>query len=268
MKTKYFLPVLYSCLFLLINFWASSPAQGARLDVVVDHGVEKASEEQGRAAVKGLIDFFQDNYGVALERDMRIKFSCDKLNYKKAIKNWYGLGEAQANFHAQNSKGLQSRGTLIVNLGDLRGNFPQLFVLCHEMVHHFQGQISGDRHGSLRWMSEGMADAIAVHVLEKVGVKGAARYKKSWKENLKKARNWPKLDRLHAPNEWFAAVYAYGPYVTYKTSALAVLTLVEWKGHRSLFAYLRDLKTASPEDAFYQAFGTRLADFEKQFRPN
>ncbi|MDD2904234.1 MAG: hypothetical protein PHU44_17540, partial [Syntrophales bacterium] len=120
----------------------------------------------------------------------------------------------------------------------------------------------------LRWMSEGMADAIAVHVLETVGVKGARRYKESWKNNLQKARDWPKLDQLHAPNEWFAAAATYGSYVTYKTSALAVLTLVDWKGYPALFAYLRDLKTASPEAAFYQAFGTRLADFEKQFRPN
>ncbi|MFZ5453339.1 MAG: hypothetical protein ACOZF2_15885 [Thermodesulfobacteriota bacterium] len=268
MKTKFFLPALSSCFFLLINFWVTPLAHGARLDIVVDHGVEKDAEDQGRAAVKGIIDFFQNTYGVALERDMRIKFSCDKLNYKKAIQNWYGMGESQANFHAQNSKGLQSRGTLIVNLGDLRGNFPQLFVLCHEMVHHYQGQISGDRHGYLRWFSEGMADAVAVHVLETVGVKDARRYKDSWQENLKKARNWPRLDKLHAPHEWFAAVYAYGPYVTYKTSALAVLTLVDWKGYRALFDYLRDLKTATPEAAFYQAFGTRLADFEKQFRPN
>ena len=60
----------------------------------------------------------------------------------------------------------------------------------------------------------------------------------------------------------------YGSYVTYKTSALAVLTLVDWKGYRALFGYLRDLKNASPQEAFNQAFGTRLADFEKQFRPH
>ncbi|MDD2903096.1 MAG: hypothetical protein PHU44_11755, partial [Syntrophales bacterium] len=154
MRAKPLVMTLAICLGCL-NLGLTPPVQGARIDVVVDHGIEKDAEDQGRAAVNGIIDSFQSNYGVALERDMRIKFSCDKLNYKKAIQNWYGLGEAQANFHAQNSKGLQSQGTLIVNLGELRGNFPQLFVLCHEMVHHFQGQISGDRHGSLRWMSEG-----------------------------------------------------------------------------------------------------------------
>ena len=167
------LPIIALTVFLgCLHLGLASPLQAARIDVVVDHGVDKAAEDQGRAAINGIIDFFQSNYGVALKRDLRIKFACDKLNYKKAIQNWYGMGEARANFHSRNTSGLQSRGALIVNLGELRGNFPQLFVLCHEMVHHYQGQISGDRNGYLRWLSEGMADAVAVNVLESVRFPG------------------------------------------------------------------------------------------------
>lgn len=227
MTRKYWLGFL---VFFLLNFCGLPAVQGVRIDVVVDHGVEKDAETQARAAVQGIIDFFHNNYGVALERDLRLKFACDRLNYKKAIQDWYKLGEAQADFHAHTSKGLQSQGALIVNLGDIHGNFPQLFVLCHEMVHHFQGQISGDRHGSLRWLSEGMADAIAAHVLATIGVKAAGPYQASWRENLKKARDWPKLEKLHTPREWYAAVRAYGSYVTHKTSALEVLMLVSLYG--------------------------------------
>jgi hypothetical protein len=55
--------------------------------------------------------------------------------------------------------------------------------------------------------------------------------------------------------------------IAYNTAALAVLTLVEWRGYPSLFAYFRNLRNSSPEDAFYRAFGSRLNDFEKQFKP-
>ena len=265
MQAKSLVLTLTFCLFTL--HLGLSPAQGARIDVVVDHGVEQDAATQAQAAVRATIDFFQNTYGLGLDRDIRIRFTCDISNYKKAIQDWYGASESQASQQSHMSLGLQQGGTLIVNLGDIHSNFLQLFVLCHEIVHHFQGQMSGDRQGSLRWMAEGMADAVAAHVLEGIGVKAAGRYQNWWQEKLKKARDWPKLENLHTPKEWLAAVRAYGPNVTYKTSAMAVLTLGQWKGYRSLFTYLQALKSAGPEDAFYQAFGARLNDFEKQFRP-
>jgi hypothetical protein len=261
-----FLTLTFCLACLYVGFPAA--AQGARLDVVVDHGVEKDAETQARAAVNATIDFFQQTYGLGLNRDLRIRFSCDKTNYKKAIKDLYGVSEAQASLQSKISLGLQMKGTLIVNLGEIHNNFLQLFVLCHEIVHHFQGQMSQDKHGTLRWMSEGMADAVAGHVLETLGVKGATQYRNWWQENLKKARGWPKLENLHTRGQWLAAIGAYGSLATYKTSAMAVMTLVQWKGYRPLFAYLNDLKHDKPEEAFYRAFGTRLSDFEKQFRPD
>jgi hypothetical protein len=55
--------------------------------------------------------------------------------------------------------------------------------------------------------------------------------------------------------------------VAYATSALAVLNLVRSKGNQPLFAFFKALKNANPEDAFSQAFGVKLSDFEKDFRP-
>jgi len=64
-----------------------------------------------------------------------------------------------------------------------------------------------------------------------------------------------------------SACHTYGGRVTYTTSALAVITLVEWRGYPALFTYFRALKNTNPEEAFYQAFGAKVGDFEKQFRP-
>lgn len=266
MKTKSLLIALPACLFFL-NLCLSPGAYGARVDLVVDHGVEKDAEDQARAAANGVFDFFQKTYGLGLQRDIRIKFSCDKLNYKKAIKDWYGVSESQATLHAYTTAGLQRRGDLIVDLGDINSDYFQLFVLCHELVHFYQGQESQDKHGAIGWMLEGSADALAAHILETVGVKGASGYKKWWIENLKKVRGVPSLESLHTRQGLMSACYTYGSRVTYTTSALAVMTLVEWRGYPALFTYFRALRNASPEDAFYQAFGARIGDFEKQFRP-
>ncbi len=266
MKAKSLLIILPACL-LFLNLCLSPAAYGGRIDLVVDHGVEKDAEAQARAAVNGVTDFFQNTYGIGLERDIRIKFSCDKLNYRKAIQDWYGASEGQANFVAQNTAGVQQRGTLIVDLGDINSDYSKLFVLCHEMVHFYQAQESQDHHGSIGWMLEGSADALAAHILATVGVKGASGYKDRWIKYLKKAQAIPNLEYLHTHKGLMSACFTYGGFVTYRTSALAVMTLIEWRGYPALFVYFQALKNSSPEDAFYQAFGTKAADFEKQFRP-
>ncbi|MBI4795562.1 MAG: hypothetical protein HY790_06945 [Deltaproteobacteria bacterium] len=266
MKIKSLVMTLAACLFLL-NVCFSPPAYGGRVDVIVDHGVDKDAEAQARAAVNGIFDFFQKTYGIGLQRDIRIKLSCDKLNYKKAFMNEYGVSEARAASEAKGSLGVQRGGTLLVDLGDIRDNYYQLFVLCHEMVHFYQGQESQDKHGAIGWMLEGSAEALAAHILETVGVKGAKGYKNRSLEMLKKARSIPSLEILHTQPGLMAACGTYGGRVTYTTAAMAVLTLVEWRGYPALFTYFRALKSSRPDDAFYQAFGTKVSDFEKSFRP-
>jgi hypothetical protein len=233
----------------------------------VDHGVDNDAETQLRAAVNGVFDFFQRTYGIGLQRDIRIKLACDKINYKKSIQNLYGSSEARAEHQADSSVGLQNRGTLIVDLGNRARRHGKLFTLCHEMVHFFQAQESNDKHGSIGWILEGSADALAAHILETAGIKGARGYKNRSIEFLKRARNIPSLEIMHTHQGIMAACGTHGGNVCYTTAAMAVLTLVEWKGYGALFTYFRALKNTSPEDAFYQAFGTRIDDFEKQFRP-
>ena len=266
-KTISVVLALASCFFFL-NLCLSPPVSaGARIDVVVDHGVDNEAETQARSAIKVIIDFFYSTYGLSLERDIRISLVPDKNNFKEAMKRWCGASEDQARHEAERAAGLQSRGTIIVDLGDRPKRYGRLFTLCHEIVHLFQAQESNDRHGAIGWMCEGVADAIAAHILENIGLSCGSGYKNRWTENLKSARSCPRLEFLHTHQGLMAACYNYGPGVTYETSGMAVLTLVQWRGYKPLFTYFSALKQRSPEDAFYQAFGARVGDFEKQFRP-
>ncbi|MBI4644361.1 MAG: hypothetical protein HY790_06940 [Deltaproteobacteria bacterium] len=86
MKSKPLVIALASCLFFL-NVCVSPTAYGARIDLIVDHGVDKNAEAQARAAINGIFDFFQKTYGIGLQRDLRIKLTCDKLNYRPREKS-------------------------------------------------------------------------------------------------------------------------------------------------------------------------------------
>jgi len=240
---------------------------GARVDVIVEHGVDKEVEDQARTAVTAIFDFFHNTYGLSLDKDIKIVLTPDKLNYKDAIKQLYGASDAAAGVQSEITAGVQSRGTIIINAGSIKNNQKQLFVLCHEIVHHFQGQECPNRYGAIRWLTEGVANAIAAHILMTAGVKGGDDFQKEWLQVLQKARGWPNLEKLHTQRDWYAAMQSFNPNVTYSTASLAVLNLVQWRGYQPLFAYFQNLKQAGPEDAFYQAFGAKIEDFEKQFRP-
>jgi hypothetical protein len=204
-----------------------------------------------------------------LERDLQIILVPNQDTYRNTLIRSYGYNDNEARKIAETTSGL-SRGAsgaaIVVNLGRFSGGQNQLFGLCHEIVHQFQSQEGRDQHNSLRWLSEGVADALAAHILETAGLK-TVDYKYFWQETTRKAPRWPRLENLHTYKEWFASMDANGSNVTYNTAALAVLTLVQWKGYRPLFAYFCALKQTGPEDAFFQAFGTRISDFEKQFTP-
>lgn len=255
---------------LWLHFFFSPAAYGAtRLDLVVEYGVDNKSESQARLALDTSTNFFQSTYGLGLERDLQIFLVPNQDTYRTALMQHYGLSDSQARNVAESTGGF-SRGsagaTIVVNMGSLTSGQSQFFCLCHELVHQFQSQESRDRHNSIRWLSEGVADVLAAHILDTAGLK-RADYQRYWQEIVKRAPRWPRLEDLHSYDDWFASMEANGPPVTYGASALAVLTLVRWKGYRPLFAYFNSLKQLSPEDAFVQAFGLTVADFEKQFTP-
>ncbi|MHB8069117.1 MAG: hypothetical protein ACYDIC_14605 [Desulfobaccales bacterium] len=269
MKSKFLVISLALCFFWLQVCLLPAAYGATRLDLVVGYGVDNHSEAQARLALDTATNFFQNTYGLGLERDLQIFLVPDQDAYRTALIQRYNLSDNQARNVAESTAGF-SRGsagaTIVVNMGNLRSGLSQLFCLCHELVHQFQSQESRDRHNSIRWLSEGVAEALAAHILETAGLK-KADYKGYWQGIVKKAPRFPRLENLHSYNEWFASMEANGSQVTYGTAALAVLTLVQWKGYRPLFAYFTSLQQLSPEAAFVQAFGATVADFEKQFTP-
>jgi hypothetical protein len=256
--------------FFCINFCLPAFASGpARLDLVVEYGVDQRCADQARLAIDTAVNFFQNTYRLELERDLQIVLVPDRDTYRKTLIRCLGCDDNRARELAETSGGVSHGGTgaaIIVNLGKKPDRENEIFGLCHEIIHQFQDQESRGVRKSPAWLIEGVADALTAHILETAGLK-TVDYKSYWQETIKKAPRWPRLENLHSSKEWDASMGANGPHVTYETAALAVLNLVQWKGYKPLFAYFCALKQTGPEDAFFQAFAIRISDFEKQFTP-
>lgn len=267
MKNRSPFIALASVLFLLMVCGPLDAYGAGRIDVILDRGVSREAEAQTRLALDATIEFFKKTYGLALERNLEIFVVPDKKAHINALKQRYRLTESEASHSAENTAGSARGGVIVVNVGNTSSNQDYIFALCHEMVHYFQSQESYDfRTGSIIWLTEGAADALAAQIMAAAGGK-SADLQNRWPEILRRAQRTPKLEQLHSPRDWSAAINAYSSVVAYKTSAVAVLTLIQAKGNKPLFTYFRALRNTNPEDAFYQAFGIRLSDFEKQFRP-
>ncbi len=267
MKTKS--PVIALAICLLVLTVCLSPAAYGKggIDLIADQFVSNEAKDQARLAVNTTLKFFHNTYGLSLEKDVQVYLVTDRTAYKRALKRWYDMNEAEAAHRAQKSAGTAGDATIVVDVGDIRSREAQLFCLCHEIVHQFQGQASRGRTGSIMWVAEGVAEALAAQILATAGVTGGTDYQNRCLSILKKATSRPRLENLHTLQDWFAAIEAHGSMVTYGTATVAVLALVQRHGYEPLFIYFRALNQASPEDAFYQAFGVKVSSFERDFHP-
>ena len=267
MRMKYLLSSLAALLFCL-SVWGPPSARGAgQVDVIVDNGVTREAESATRQAIDATMDFFKRNYGLSMERKLEIFIVPDQRTHVRELRQRYSMPGSMASRNAKNFGGIASGGVIVVNT-NRGGRQNYMDTVCHELVHVFQNQESrGNRYGSIKYMTEGVAQVVAAQIMAAAGIKGPYDPGKLWPAVLKKAGRTPRLEHLRTYRDWDTAGRTYGYRVVYTTAALAALNLLKEKGSKPLFAFFRNLRKNKPEAAFYQAFGINLSEFEKSFRP-
>ena len=268
MRTRDLLFSLASILFLL-SAWGPPEARGAgQVDVIVDRGVTREAETLTRGALDATMNFFNKTYGLSLERKLEIFIVADQQTHVRELRQRYSMPGAMASRNARNFGGVASGEVIVVNTNRAGSKLDYVATVCHEIVHIFQNQASqGNRYGSIKWMTEGVAQALAAQIMAASGIRGALNSQKQWPEILKKVGNTPRLEHLRTYRDWDSAGKTFGYPVVYITASVAVLNLMQEKGTKPLFAFFRNLRNSQPEAAFFQAFGVNLSDFEKSFRP-
>jgi hypothetical protein len=264
MKTRIPFISLALTLFFLIVCGPLQAYGAGRIDLVVDRGTSRDVEAAARAAIEATNDFFKKVYGLTLERKVEIFLVPDRQAHIKELKQRYSLTETEAASRAQSTSGSALDGIIIVNAANTGGKQGLFFCLCHELVHYFQGQVSRN-FCAIMWLTEGTANVLAAQIMAAAGVQCLEAG--LWPEVLKRGPGIPRLEHLHSFKDWGTTINSYGQATAYAVSSMAVVTLIRAKGNKPLFAFFQGLNKAKPEDAFYQAFGVKLADFEKNFRP-
>ena len=143
-------------------------------------------------------------------------------------------------------------------------------ILAHELTHTVERAWVGGRLTTWdRWLSEGFADWVGYHVLDRLGAQSLAKSREGIVEAAKNARHFqtfPTITQLVTAVEWITWLRTLGHAATYGQAFLAVDLLVEYKGLPAVVEYFRLFgKLNNRERNFATAFGEPVAKFEDKF---
>ena len=143
-------------------------------------------------------------------------------------------------------------------------------LLAHELTHTVErAWVEGRLTNWDRWLSEGFADWVGYHVLDRLGVQTLAKSRQGSVEAVVKARvdqTFPTLTQLVTGEEWITWLRTLGHAATYGQAFLAVDLLVEQKGLPAVVEYFRLFgKLNNRERNFATAFGEPAAKFDDKF---
>lgn len=247
--------------------WAGlcATAWAGSVTIVDDPDVDQAASEAVQQAVDATLDYFRAEYGLTLDHDVRLVLAADKENFIEAlIRRSRHTPEAAAD-RAGKSVGLSMPGMIVENVGHQDTVAKKIFVAAHELTHQFQDQMCRHRQGTISWLSEGMANAIAAKIVEQEQRGSVSRFREHWQRTVRAAKKRPFMAQLRDASAWRAAESRFGGDPIYGMGSLAVLDLIDLRGEHALFDFYTRLRTADRELAFQDAFGRDLSQFEREY---
>ena len=235
-------------------------------------GVRAFDEQIAYRGVSFGTQTVEQKLGMTLSHPVTVVLAPDAKTYAKILVDEQGISPQAALAHAAFTSGSTQAEKVIVNIGDIELYNDALFIVAHEIAHQCQLERSSDST-RLTWLTEGLADWVAAHaVAANLGEPDGAEnsqidsYCRAWLSTLARSEKYPALRNLDLRTDWLSSLQTYGPVVPYRTSALAVFRLADLAGpkaFRSFFDLQR--KGELPENAFANAFGITLDNFEKDY---
>jgi len=252
----------------VISLLFSQPASGTSgIKIDARPGVSSTHFKHITIAINNITRFFSDNYKLALQKKMRIIIVPDDQTFAKVLVSDFGYAPAVAHKEAPilGGKALDAKGEyLLVIKAKASHAMPWIIeVACHEIVHWYQYQVAGSKKtGEVKWLAEGCATVIAYQIVGTVTDKTMDQYHREKLNTLRKAAAIPTLRELYSRRDWAAAMDKYGGGAVYSKATAAVLELGQRQGVNSLFYYFINLQKVPPAQAFEQAFGLNMHQFE------
>jgi len=176
----------------------------------------------------------------------------------------FGISEFEANRVGKGVDALAGNALIVINADGAPTPRQRTFLLAHELTHQYQRLLAGNRAGEVKWMIEGMAEAVGAQVVARQGFMSLEQYKANWQTGISSAEKKPSLSQLRTSQDWSSALSVYGTGLTYKTAGLGNLILLEKYGVQRLVKYFAELgKGRSAGESFLNSFELDMPYFEK-----
>lgn len=213
-------------------------------------------------------EFFRREYGVELTRQVRIVIVPDRAAYAAALLREFRIDETEAKRRARTTTAWTAGSTIVMTITPSSARAFRMVLTAHELVHQLQIHVTMPVNPwRLYWMAEGVADAVAAHIVETNGYAPAGTYRERWITGLRRAARRPDLQALGTQDGWFASLDHSGAGTTYALAALAAHYLAERYGHGAILTYFRTLgATGDGPTAFQRTFTQPLDLFMEGFR--
>ena len=215
-------------------------------------------------AARATTAYYQEQ-GLQLKKPVTLVLTRNRQAFIAESITRFKVSELELHKAAKAVDALAGDHLIVFNVDGTPTTRQRLYLTAHELTHKYQRELAGANAGGVKWMLEGMAEAIGAQLVAKAGYISVAQYKANWQTLATLAPQKPHLSELRTSSGWSSSLSTYGGPLTYKTAGLANLILLERYGTPKILAYFRELsRGATPESAFRQAFGQEMDQFENE----
>ena len=253
-------------IFLLTGCVSAAPGDNATNSVQIESMSDILQEEVAdfRHAAGDTAKYYSEA-GLVLNKPVTIVLTRNRKAFLTEAASRFGISEIEVNRVGKGVDALSGNRLIVINVDSTPTSRQRTFLLAHELTHQYQRQIAGAKAVEVKWMLEGMAEAVGAQVVARNGFMTTEQYKVNWQTGICMTRNKPLLAQLRTSNDWSNALSVYGSGLTYKTAGLATLIILEQYGIQRIIGYFGELgKGKSSNEAFQNSFDVDMLQFERE----
>ena len=263
--TKSWLVVCLISIFLLIGFASAAPSDNNSNNIIFEFGADVLQTEvtDFRRSTDVTVRYYQE-IGLALNDPVTIVLTRNRKAFLLEVATRFAISEFEANRVSKGVDALSGNSLIVINVEGTPIPRQRAFLVAHELTHQYQKQIAGSKAGEIKWMIEGMAEAVGAQIAARLGYMSIEQYKNNWQSGIRFAAKKPSLTELRTYQEWSNALSVYGTGLTYKTAGLSNLILIEQYGIQKIIEYFVELSKGNNDGAAFQkSFDLDLGQFER-----
>lgn len=248
--------------------WWQVEQAGYTMDVVARPGVSeelRGSMEQELARAASVLT---GEFGTHLAGGYELLLARDRDDLARALVDYCSIDTKRAGELAASSLWIENGSTVLVNASELTERDQQIFCSGVMLMRIMQSQRLGSAEHSVEWLARGIGYVAGVACLTADGRGELPDYRSAWVRELR-ARPVPQLSDLRTLASFQRISAAYSDDTVSLLTEVAVADLIARTGPAALTRYQeRTRTTGDAAHAFYEVFGTSLADFERREQTN